>query len=179
MKEEPKTAAKHLFEERYLVAVLCNVRMPQILLLVKKSPGLKPGRAGLIFKVISLNWSVCPYWAINFWFSARYVKNCAFNIFILTRVPTSNEGPQWGSSIIPESQPKISCNPEGYFWHPPPVHNFNPETRPKSCFQIPNRELQVRESLIPGNLLGPSVLDMIGMRARSELFVFFFTLTFV
>ena len=37
---------KHLFEERNLVAVLCNVRMPQILPMVKKSPGLKPGRAG-------------------------------------------------------------------------------------------------------------------------------------
>ena len=94
LKEEPKTAVKHLFEKRYLVAVLCNVRMPVILLLVKKSPGLKPGRAGLMFKVISLNWSVCPCWAINFWFSARYVKNCASNIFILTRVPTSVEIPQ-------------------------------------------------------------------------------------
>ena len=37
---------KHLFEERNLVAVLCNVRMPQILPMVKRSPGLKPGRAG-------------------------------------------------------------------------------------------------------------------------------------
>ena len=47
-----------------------------------------------MFKMISLNCIVYSYGAINFWFSARYVKNCAFNIFILTRVPTSIEGPQ-------------------------------------------------------------------------------------
>ena len=46
LKEEPKTAVKHLFGEKYLVAVLCNVRIPLILPLVKKSHGLKPGRAG-------------------------------------------------------------------------------------------------------------------------------------
>ena len=45
LKEEPKTAVKHLFGERYLVTVLCNVRIPLILPLVKKSHGLKPGRA--------------------------------------------------------------------------------------------------------------------------------------
>ena len=43
LKEEPKTAVKHLFGERYLVAVLCNVRIPLILPLVRKSHGLKPG----------------------------------------------------------------------------------------------------------------------------------------
>ena len=46
LKEEPKTAVKLLFGEKYLVAVLCNVRIPLILPLVKKSHGLKPGRAG-------------------------------------------------------------------------------------------------------------------------------------
>ena len=45
LKEEPKIAVKHLFGERYLVTVLCNVRIPLILPLVKKSHGLKPGRA--------------------------------------------------------------------------------------------------------------------------------------
>lgn len=94
MKEEPKTAVKHLFGERYLVAVLCNVRIPLILPLVKKSLGLKPVELALMFKVITLNCIVYPYWAINFWFSARYVKNCTFNIFILSGVPTSIEGPQ-------------------------------------------------------------------------------------
>ena len=45
LKEQPKTSVKHLFGERYLVTLLCNVRIPLILPLVKKSHGLKPGRA--------------------------------------------------------------------------------------------------------------------------------------
>ena len=55
LKEEPKTAVKHLFEERYLVAVLCNVRMPLTLPLVKKSPGLNPVELALAYVQDYLN----------------------------------------------------------------------------------------------------------------------------
>ena len=82
LNEELKTAVKHLFEERYDTWWRFNHLV------------WNPVELALMFKMISLNCIVYSYWAINFWFSARYVKNCAFNIFILTRVPTSIEGPQ-------------------------------------------------------------------------------------
>ena len=46
-----------------------------------------------------------------------------------------SEGPiAFFNPVIPTQNFGQSRNPAGYFWHPPPVHTFNPESR------VSNRE---------------------------------------
>ena len=49
--------------------------------------------------------------------------------------------------VIPTQNFVQSRNPEGYFWHPSPKHNFNPESRPYFAFKfrIPDPEKPIED----------------------------------